>query len=100
MAKKTAKKKAVAEVEVEIEARDAQAAGEKVGDLLFALANLARHLDVDPEAAMRGANAKFERRFAHIEARLGADGRKPEGATLEEMDALWNEAKARERAAE
>jgi len=90
----------IAEVEAEIEARDAKAAGEEVGDLLFALANLARHLDVDPEAAMRGANAKFERRFAHIEARLGADGRKPEGATLEEMDALWNEAKARERAAE
>ena len=87
----------IAEVEAEIEKGDAKAVGEEVGDLMFALANLARHLHVDPEAAIRGANAKFERRFAHIEARLGAKGRKPEGATLEEMDALWNEAKARER---
>jgi ATP diphosphatase len=87
----------IAEVEAEIEARDAKAAGEEVGDLLFALANLARHLGVDPEAAIRGANAKFERRFSHIEARLAAEGRKPEGATLDEMDALWNEAKILER---
>ena len=86
------------EDEAEIEAGDAEAAGEEIGDLLFAVANLARHLDVDPEAAARGANAKFERRFAHIEARLAADGRRPEGATLAEMDGLWNEAKALERA--
>jgi len=88
------------EVEAEIVAGDARAAGEEVGDLLFALANLARHLSVDPEAALRGTNAKFERRFAHIEARLAADGRKPEQASLAEMDALWDDAKAIERAAE
>jgi nucleoside triphosphate diphosphatase len=86
------------EVEAEIVARNAEAAREEVGDLLFALANLARHLDVDPERALRGANAKFERRFGHIEARLAADGRGPIEATLDEMDALWNEAKRLERA--
>jgi ATP diphosphatase len=88
------------EVEAEIVAGDAKAAGEEVGDLLFALANLARHLNVDPEAALRGTNAKFERRFAHIEARLAVEGRKPDQASLAEMDALWDEAKANERAAE
>ncbi|HLH50165.1 MAG TPA: nucleoside triphosphate pyrophosphohydrolase, partial [Roseiarcus sp.] len=66
------------------------------GDLLFVVANLARHVQVDPEQALRGANAKFERRFAHIEARLKDAGRAPEQASLDEMDALWDEAKARE----
>ena len=79
------------------EALDAGASKEKVagevGDLLFAVANLARHLDADPEAALRTTNAKFERRFAHIEARLAAAGKTTAEATLEEMDALWNEAK-------
>ena len=70
----------------------------EVGDLLFAVVNLARHLRVDPEAALRGANAKFERRFAHIEARLGEGGRAPADATLDEMEALWSEAKQREKA--
>lgn len=88
------------EVEAEIVAGDAGKAAEEVGDLLFVLANLARHLNVDPEAALRGTNAKFERRFGHIEARLAEGGRKPEQASLSEMDALWNEAKGRERAAE
>ena len=88
------------EVEAEIAAGEARKAGEEVGDLLFVMANLARHLNVDPEAALRGTNAKFERRFGHIEARLAEAGRKPAEASLEEMDALWNEAKARERAAE
>ncbi|MCX7645060.1 MAG: nucleoside triphosphate pyrophosphohydrolase [Rhodobacteraceae bacterium] len=68
------------------------------GDLLFAIANLARHLKVDPEAALRRANAKFTRRFAAIEAALAATGRRPEDSSLEEMDALWNAAKAAERA--
>jgi ATP diphosphatase len=86
------------EIEVEIAAGDAKAAGEELGDLLFALVNLGRHLDVDPEAALRGTNTKFERRFGHVEARLGEQGRRPEEASLAEMDALWNEAKARERA--
>ena len=86
------------EVEAELDANDAQRVAGEVGDLLFAVANLARHLRVDPEAALRGANAKFERRFAHIETRLGAEGRAPEGATLDEMEALWEEAKRREKA--
>jgi ATP diphosphatase len=70
---------------------------DEFGDLLFVMANVARHLDVDPEAALRGANDKFTRRFRHIEARLAEQGRAPAGSTLDEMDALWNEAKARER---
>jgi len=79
------------------EALDAGASKEtvagEVGDLLFAVANLARHVDADPEAALRSTNAKFERRFAHIEARLAAAGRSLAEASLAEMDALWNEAK-------
>ncbi|WP_307272334.1 nucleoside triphosphate pyrophosphohydrolase [Labrys wisconsinensis] len=67
-------------------------AGE-IGDLMFAVANVARHAGVDAEAALRGANAKFERRFAFIEAALAARGRAPAGSSLEEMDGLWNEAK-------
>jgi len=69
---------------------------EEFGDLLFVMANLARHLGVDPEAALRGANAKFVRRFESIETALAKDGRKPEDATLEEMDHLWDEAKTAE----
>ena len=68
-----------------------------MGDLLFTVANLARHLDVEPEAALRAANAKFERRFRHIERELASRGKRPETSTLEEMDALWNAAKAAER---
>ena len=85
------------EVEAEIVAGDLEATRAEMGDLLFAFANLARHLDVDPETALRGANAKFERRFGHIEARLEAEGRRPDGATLAEMEALWIEAKQLER---
>ncbi len=70
---------------------------EEFGDLLFVMANLARHLGVDPEAALRGANGKFVRRFGSIEAALSAQGRKPEDATLEEMDALWDAAKDAEK---
>ncbi|MCC6469273.1 MAG: nucleoside triphosphate pyrophosphohydrolase [Alphaproteobacteria bacterium] len=69
---------------------------DEVGDLLFALANLARHLKVDPETALRGCNAKFERRFHAIERALAAEGRTPRDASLEEMEALWVEAKRRE----
>lgn len=71
---------------------------EEFGDLMFVMANLARHLDIDPEAALRDANAKFTRRFAAIEAALAAEGRRPEDSTLAEMDALWDAAKAAERA--
>ncbi len=84
------------EVEVEIAAGDREAAAGEVGDLLFALANLARHLGVDPEAALRGTNDKFVRRFSHIEDVLAIEGRKPEQASLDEMEALWQAAKTRE----
>jgi ATP diphosphatase len=87
------------EVEAEIDAGRRDLAEAEVGDLLFAAANLARHFKADPEAALRGANAKFERRFGFIEAALAAEGRKPEQATLAEMDALWDEAKRREKGA-
>jgi MazG family protein len=70
---------------------------EEFGDLLFVMANLGRHLKVDPEAALRDANAKFVRRFRSIEAALNRDGRACEDATLEEMDQLWDEAKGAER---
>jgi ATP diphosphatase len=70
---------------------------EEFGDLLFVMANVARHLKLDPEAALRAANAKFVRRFTHIEQRLAEQSRTPDQSTLEEMDALWDEAKERER---
>jgi ATP diphosphatase len=70
---------------------------EEYGDVLFALANIGRHLAIDPEAALRRANRKFTRRFRHIEARLAEQGRTPSQSTLAEMDTLWNEAKADER---
>ena len=85
------------EIEAEIDAGKTQQAAAEVGDLLFALVNLARHLDADPEAVLRAANRKFERRFAAIEQALAARGRRPEDATLAEMDALWDEAKAAEK---
>jgi len=72
-------------------------AAEEFGDLLFVMANVARHLGVDPEAALRGANAKFVRRFESIEAALASQGRGPKDATLEEMDALWDAAKTDEK---
>ncbi|MEJ6388559.1 nucleoside triphosphate pyrophosphohydrolase [Gymnodinialimonas ulvae] len=66
---------------------------EEMGDLLFVMANLARHLKVDPEVALRGANAKFVRRFEYIERALADRGSSPERSTLDEMDALWDAAK-------
>jgi ATP diphosphatase len=68
----------------------------EIGDLLFAVVNLARHLEVDPETALRAANAKFERRFAAVERALAARGKTPAEASLAEMDALWDSAKAEE----
>ncbi len=70
---------------------------EEFGDLLFVMANVARHLKIDPEAALRAANAKFVRRFQRIEELLAADGRTPSQSTLAEMDRLWDQAKAEER---
>jgi MazG family protein len=86
-----------AELEEAVAAGDASAQAEELGDLLFVMANIARHLGVDPEAALRGANAKFSRRFAHIEARLAEEGRTPHESDLAEMDALWNEARAADK---
>ncbi|MEG6509690.1 nucleoside triphosphate pyrophosphohydrolase [Methyloligella sp. 2.7D] len=71
---------------------------EELGDLLFVMANLARHLKVDPEAALRGANRKFIRRFTFIEDALKTDGKRAEEVSLEEMDALWDAAKREEKA--
>ncbi len=83
-----------------VEARDRLSAAEiaeEMGDLLFVMANLARHLQVNPEDALRGANAKFTRRFRAIEAALAATNRRPEDSDLAEMDALWTAAKAAEK---
>ncbi|CAA2140085.1 nucleoside triphosphate pyrophosphohydrolase [Hyphomicrobium sp. ghe19] len=70
---------------------------EEFGDLLFVMANIARHLKLDPEDALRGANDKFVRRFAHIEKALAERGKSPSQSSLDEMDALWDEAKALEK---
>ena len=70
---------------------------EELGDMLFVVANIARHLQLDPEAALRGANEKFRRRFRHIEARLAEQGRTPAQSTLEEMDSYWDEARAADK---
>ncbi len=73
---------------------DARASMEaELGDVLFALANLGRHLDIDPEAAVRATNEKFRKRFSFIEQKLEEAGRRPEDATLEEMEELWQRAK-------
>jgi tetrapyrrole methylase family protein/MazG family protein/ATP diphosphatase len=87
----------VAELEAEVAAGDRDAARAELGDVLFVCANIARELDVDPEDALRDTNAKFTRRFGYIERALAARGSSPEQSTLEEMDALWNEAKKSER---
>jgi ATP diphosphatase len=73
------------------------AIAEELGDLMFVMANIARHIKVDPETALRKANEKFVRRFAFIEAALARQGRTPQQSNLEEMDRLWDEAKAQER---
>ncbi|ULO24009.1 nucleoside triphosphate pyrophosphohydrolase [Methylocystis sp. SB2] len=88
------------EVAAELAAPGAKASPaleEEIGDLLFVVANLARHAKVDPEQALRSANNKFERRFHHIERRLAEMGHSPEAASLDEMEALWVEAKGAER---
>ncbi|WP_298835610.1 nucleoside triphosphate pyrophosphohydrolase [uncultured Roseobacter sp.] len=83
-----------------VEARDSLSQAEieeEFGDLLFVMANLGRHLGLDPEAALRAANAKFIRRFRGVEARLADIGKTPAESDLAEMDALWNAVKAAER---
>jgi tetrapyrrole methylase family protein/MazG family protein/ATP diphosphatase len=86
------------ELEAEIAAGDAPKTREELGDFLFVVANLARKLEVEPEDALRSANAKFVHRFHHIEARLAETGRRPDQSTLEEMDGFWNEARAADKA--
>jgi ATP diphosphatase len=85
------------EIEAALDGDDRDAVNDEIGDLFFAVANLARHLRSDPEANVRRANDKFERRFRYIEQELGRAGRECRGATLEEMDALWCAAKTFER---
>jgi nucleoside triphosphate diphosphatase len=87
----------IQEVEEAFDKKDASAIKDEIGDMLFVIANLARHADIEPEAALEGTNAKFRRRFAHIEAAMAAQGRDLAGASLEDMDALWDEAKGLER---
>jgi tetrapyrrole methylase family protein/MazG family protein/ATP diphosphatase len=85
------------ELQVEIDAGDDAKARAELGDLLFVCANLARKLKVDPEDCLRAANAKFARRFAHIEQSLADRGSSPAQSTLQEMDSLWDDAKRLER---
>jgi len=98
-------KEELAELELAIAAGDGEQSaedahnariGEEFGDLLFVVANVARHLEIDPEAALRAANQKFIRRFRRIEELLAALGRTPAQSTLAEMDRLWDQAKAEE----
>lgn len=72
---------------------------EEFGDLMFVMANLGRHLGIEPEAALRAANAKFTRRFAGVEAKLAEIGKTPQDSDLAEMDAMWDAVKADEKAA-
>jgi MazG family protein len=88
----------IAEVREAIAQRDAAAQHAEVGDLLLAVVNLARKLDVDAENALVDASARFERRFASVEDRLAARGKTPKDSNLDEMDALWNDVKRDERA--
>ena len=85
------------EIEAALDGGDRREIDGEVGDMLFAIANLARHLGIDPDMAVAGTNAKFMRRFAYIEAALAANGRPLADVSLAEMDALWNEAKGREK---
>lgn len=88
----------LAEEAAEVAAADTpDAREEEIGDLLFVVANLARWLDVDPETALRRANAKFTRRFNAIEDELRARGRSPAESTLQEMDAIWNRIRAADK---
>jgi uncharacterized protein YabN with tetrapyrrole methylase and pyrophosphatase domain len=89
----------LAELKSELSVEEATPARlqDEVGDLLFACVNLARHLKVDPEAALRHGNAKFERRFRLVEQKLNENGRSPAEASLDEMETLWQQAKKEER---
>ena len=88
-----------AELRAELPVADKARQADELGDLLFVMANLARKLDLDPEACLAAANAKFERRFGGVEQHLAADGRAPQDATLEDMESAWVAVKAAERKA-
>jgi len=90
-------KEELVELEAVVHGSDRAKFEEEVGDVLFVVANVARHLKLDPEAALRTANQKFIRRFRYIEEALARDGRTPAQSDLAEMDALWDEAKVKER---
>jgi len=83
----------IEELDHELKAGEKNKIASELGDVLFALANLARHLDIDPEQALRDSNSKFEQRFGFIEKELGKAGRGPADASLDEMEQLWNRAK-------
>ncbi len=85
------------EIEAALEAGDKAQMSDEIGDMLFAVSNLARHLQIDPDMALSGTNAKFIRRFTYIEAQLAAKGRTLSSSSLSEMDELWDEAKRLER---
>ena len=85
------------EIDEALASGDKAAIQEEIGDLLFVVANLARHVDADPEGCLAAANAKFERRFKGIEAALEANGRNPKDATLDELEALWQSVKRAEK---
>ncbi len=89
----------LAEIKAELPGGDRGRIEDEIGDLLFTCVNLARHLGIDPETALRRGNAKFERRFGVVEATLRARGTSPAEAGLDAMEAIWTEAKAREGAA-
>jgi uncharacterized protein YabN with tetrapyrrole methylase and pyrophosphatase domain len=89
----------VGELEAEIAAGDLEKARQELGDVLFVVANIARTLDIDPEDALRYTNSKFVRRFKYVEAKLAERGKTADQSDLAEMDALWEEVKAAERAA-
>ena len=85
------------ELDEAVSSGDHSAIEDEFGDLLFVMANVARHLKIDPEASLRGTNAKFARRFRQIETWLSEQGRTPQQSNLEEMDALWDRAKLEEK---
>ncbi len=88
----------VAEIRAELEqSAPMEAVAEEVGDLLFAVVNLGRHLEIDSETALRAANRKFERRFRRVEELLAQQGKEPASSTLDEMETAWSQAKAEEK---
>jgi ATP diphosphatase len=87
----------IGELRVALKEGDQQKVSDELGDLIFAVANIGRHVNADPEQALRGTNTKFRRRFNYIETTLQAEGETLEAATLERMEEIWQAAKAIER---